>query len=442
MNGSGDYPVIRLVRGGRVIDPATGFDGIADVRIDAAGRIEDIVANGSGADESVPPNAILDAMGKMVAPGFIDLHTHLREPGREDEETVASGSVAGVRGGFTTLCCMPNTEPAIADQETVRFVLDRALAAPGRVHPIGAITRERKGESLAEIAEMVAAGAVAFSDDGSPVVSAGLLRRAMEYARMFNVPIACHCETPDLSRDGVMYEGFVSVKLGLRGIPAVSEQICVARDIALARATGARLHICHVSTAGSVEIIRAAKAEGMGVTAEATPHHLILTDDLIAENFDPMLKVNPPLGTQEEVDAVRQGVADGTIDCIATDHAPHAEQEKDGEFDLAPFGMIGLGTALSICRQALIDTGVLDWPGLIARLTYRPAQAFGLDAGRLAKGQAADVVVIDPERVWTATPEALASKSKNSPFLGWELKGRVCATLVGGRLVHQLNGDT
>jgi len=352
MNGSGDYPVIRLVRGGRVIDPATGFDGIADVRIDAAGRIEDIVANGSGADESVPPNAILDAMGKMVAPGFIDLHTHLREPGREDEETVASGSVAGVRGGFTTLCCMPNTEPAIADQETVRFVLDRALAAPGRVHPIGAITRERKGESLAEIAEMVAAGAVAFSDDGSPVVSAGLLRRAMEYARMFNVPIACHCETPDLSRDGVMYEGFVSVKLGLRGIPAVSEQICVARDIALARATGARLHICHVSTAGSVEIIRAAKAEGMGVTAEATPHHLILTDDLIAENFDPMLKVNPPLGTQEEVDAVRQGVADGTIDCIATDHAPHAEQEKDGEFDLAPFGMIGLGTALSICRQA------------------------------------------------------------------------------------------
>lgn len=433
MTGSLVWPRIRAIVGGRVIDPAVGLDEIADVLI-ADGRI-DSIHRGAGA--GLPPEDTLNAEGLIVAPGFVDLHTHLREPGREDEETVETGSAAGVKGGFTTLCCMPNTEPAIADQETVRFVVDRARSAAGRVHPIGAITKDRRGEALAEIAEMVAAGAVAFSDDGSPVANAGLLRRAMEYARMFDVTLVSHCETPDLSRNGVMHEGFISVKLGLRGIPAISEEICVARDIALARATGCRIHIAHVSTAGSVEIVRSAKAGGVPVTAEVTPHHLILTDDLIARDFDPFLKVNPPLRAQRDVDALRQGLIDGTIDCIATDHAPHAEQEKDGEFDLAPFGMIGLETALGVCQKALIGTGLLDWPTLIDCLTSRAANVFRLNAGRLAPGAPADVVCFDPQAAWTVSVPTLISKSKNSPYIGWTLHGLVYFTLVEGRLVYR-----
>ncbi len=422
---------IRAIVGGRVIDPASGYDGVADVLI-ANGKIEQIKPN-SGADPGDP--AVFNASGMIVAPGFVDLHVHLREPGREDAETVESGSAAGVRGGFTTLCCMPNTEPPIADQAMVRFVLDRAKAAPGRVHPIGAITRNRQGEVLAEIAEMVGAGAVAFSDDGAPVSNAGILRRAMEYSRMFDVPLVSHCETLDLGRDGVMHEGLISFKLGLRGIPAISEEICVARDIALARSTGARLHIAHVSTAGSVEIIRRAKAEGVRVTGEAAPHHLILTDDLIAKDFDPLYKVSPPLRPQKDVDALRQGLLDGTIDCIATDHAPHAWQEKDGEFDLAPFGMIGLETALGVCRRALIDTGLMEWPLLIDCLTRRAADTFGLVVGRLIPGAPADVVCFDPDAEWTVSEDTLHSKSKNSPYLGWKLNGVVRSTLVEGHLV-------
>jgi dihydroorotase len=428
---------IHAIVGGRVIDPASGHDGIADVVI-KNGTIAEIKPK-SGAKPGDP--GVIDATGMFVTPGFVDLHCHLREPGREDAETVESGSAAGVRGGFTTLCCMPNTEPAIADQGMVRFVLDRALAAPGRVHPIGAITRERKGEVLAEIAEMVVAGAIAFSDDGAPVSNAGILRRAMEYSRMFDVPLVSHCETMDLGRDGVMHEGFISAKLGLRGIPAISEEICVARDIALARSTGARLHIAHVSTAGSVDIIRAAKAEGVRVTGEVAPHHLILTDDLIAKDFDPLFKVNPPLRTQKDVDALRRGLLDGTIDCIATDHAPHAWQEKDGEFDLAPFGMIGLETALGVCRRALIDTGLLEWPQLIDCLTRRPADAFKMSVGRLTPGAPADVVCFDPESEWTVALDSLHSKSKNSPYLGWALKGVVRSTLVAGQLVFDGRAD-
>jgi dihydroorotase len=428
---------IRAIVGGRVIDPASGHDGVADVWI-ANGTIDRIETN-SGANPNDPD--VIDASGLIVAPGFVDLHVHLREPGREDAETVESGSAAGVRGGFTTVCCMPNTEPAIADQGMVRFVMDRALAAPGRVHPIGAITRDRRGEVLAEIAEMVVAGAIAFSDDGAPVANSGLLRRAMEYSRMFDVPLVSHCEMIDLGRDGVMHEGHVSAKLGLRGIPAISEEICMARDIALARSTGARLHIAHVSTAGSVEIIRAAKAQGVRVTAEVTPHHLILTDDLIAKDFDPLYKVNPPLRTQKDVDALRQGLLDGAIDCIATDHAPHAWQEKDGEFDLAPFGMIGLETALGVCHRALIETGLTDWPTLVDCLSRRAADVFELETGRLAGGAPADVVCFDPDADWTVTVASLHSKSKNSPYLGWTLNGVVRATLVGGQMVFDGRGD-
>ena len=430
-------PQVRCIAGGRVIDPASGFDDVANVWIkgDQIDRIEPSGSEVPAADD------VINARGLIVCPGFIDLHTHLREPGREDEETVESGSWAGVRGGFTTVCCMPNTEPAIADQGNLRFVLDRALSAPGRVRPIGAITRERKGETLAEIADMVSAGAVAFSDDGSPVENAGLLRRAMEYARMFDVPIVSHCETMSLSSDGVMHEGPVSARLGLRGIPAISEEICVARDIALAKETGSRFHVCHVSTAGSVEIVRAAKREGVRVTAEVTPHHLILTDDLIAMDFDPLYKVNPPLRPEVDIEALRQGLLDGTLDCIATDHAPHAWQEKDGEFDLAPFGMIGLETALGVCHRALIETGLMQWPQLIDCLTRRPADVFGLPEGRLTPGAAANVVCFDPNAEWNVAVENIYSKSKNSPYLGWSINGVVQATVVGGQHVFNIERD-
>ncbi|HWO56954.1 MAG TPA: dihydroorotase [bacterium] len=434
------YRSVGLIRSGRVIDPASGFDGVADVHIDERGRVLRVEKPSGARPADAGPHAVIDAAGKIVAPGFIDLHVHLREPGREDEETVATGSAAGVKGGFTTVCCMPNTEPAIADQETVRFVLDRAQAAPGRVHPIGAITRDREGKSLAQISDMIEAGAVAFSDDGAPVASAGLLRRAMQYAQMFNVPIVEHCEVPELSGQGVMHEGVISSKLGLKGIPAASEEICLARDIALARETGCHLHAAHLSTKGSVEIVRRAKSEGIRVTAEVTPHHLILTDDIIARDFDPLFKVNPPLRTAADVEALREGLRDGTIDCIATDHAPHAWQEKDGEFDLAPFGMVGLETALGVCIRALIESRVLDWPLLIACLTQRPAAAFHLDAGTIKPGAPADLVVIDPDAKWTVTADNLISKSKNSPFLGWELNGVVTAAVVDGRLVHHANG--
>lgn len=426
-------PGVRAIVGGRVIDPASGHDGVADVLI-VDGCVERV---GRGAAAGLPDDSVVHAEGLIVAPGFVDLHVHLREPGREDEETVETGSAAGVRGGFTTVCCMPNTEPAIADQETVRFVVDRARAALGKVHPIGAITKDRKGEALAEIAEMVSAGAVAFSDDGAPVANAGLLRRAMEYARMFDVTLISHAETPDLSRDGVMHEGVVSAKLGLRGMPAISEEICVARDIALSRLTGCHLHIAHVSTADSVGLVRAAKANGVRVTAEVTPHHLILTDDLIARDFDPLLKVNPPLRTQRHVDALRQGLLDGSINCIATDHAPHAEQEKDGEFDQASFGMTGLETALGVCHRALIETGLCDWPFLVDCMTRRAAAVFGLKAGQIAPGAEADIVCFDPNAQWQVTVQTLASKSKNSPFLGWTLTGVIRTTLVDGRPVYQ-----
>jgi dihydroorotase len=438
------------IRGGRVIDPANGIDAFAGVLIED-GRIAAVGKDaGKGAGETI------DASGLVVCPGFVDIHTHLREPGFEHKETIESGTWAAARGGFTTVCAMPNTEPPTDSAGAVDFVL-RLAAETGlvRVLPIGCVTRRREGKELAELAELAQAGAVAFSDDGSPVTDAGLMRRALEYAGMLATPVIDHCEDPALS-GGVMHEGWVATRLGLRGIPAAAEETMVARDIALAAETGSHVHLAHVSTAGSVELIRQAKARGLPVTAEVTPHHLALTHEAVltgpAESlttlaYDTNAKVNPPLRSPEDVAACVAGLVDGTIDCIATDHAPHAIQDKLCEFDAAAFGISGLETALSLCLTAL------DIETAIQRLTIAPVRALGLDRriegpvlsrveglGSLSPGAPADVALIDPAAEWTVEPSAsggFASKGKNTPLAGRTLRGRVTATVYGGKVVWQ-----
>ena len=423
------------IRGGRVIDPANNIDTVADVLIED-GRIVSIGEH-SGAGETI------DASGLIVCPGFVDIHTHLREPGFEHKETIESGTQAAARGGFTTVCAMPNTEPPTDSAGAVDFVLRRA-AETGlvRVLPIGCVTRRREGKELAELAELARAGAVAFSDDGSPVADAGLMRRALEYAGMLATPVIDHCEDPALS-GGVMHEGWVATRLGLRGVPAAAEETMVARDIALAAETGSHVHLAHVSTAGSVELVRQAKARGLAVTAEVTPHHLALTHEAVltgpAETpaglaYDTNAKVNPPLRSREDVAACVAGLVDGTIDCIATDHAPHAIQDKLCEFDAAAFGISGLETALALCLTAL------DIETAIQRLTVAPVRAIGLDRrieglGTLSPGAPADVALIDPAAEWTVEPELFASKGKNTPLAGRTLRGRVTATVYGGKVV-------
>lgn len=426
-----------VIAGGRVIDPATGFDGEADLKV-AKGRIERIETGTrlSAHDIERSQGQVLDARGKVVTPGFVDLHVHFREPGREDEETVLSGSQAAVAGGFTTVCCMPNTDPAIDRQEVVQFVLHQSESAYCRVRPIAAITRDRKGEILTEMGELKRAGAVAFSDDGSPVEQAVTMRRALQYARQFDMPVASHCEEMSLSAGGSMHEGYTSTRAGLRGIPALAEELMVARDIELAAETGAHLHLCHLSTVRSVALVREAKKRGVRVTCEATPHHFSLTDDLIPERYDTFLKVNPPVRTAADVKAIIKGLQDGTIDCIATDHAPHAREEKDLEFDQAPFGLIGLETALSVSITSLVRTGKLSLPELVALLTSRPAGVFSLAAGRLEPGAAADVCVFDPDLEVQFPAGTFYSKSQNSPFADRPWTGAVCQTVVDGHIVY------
>jgi dihydroorotase len=428
-----------LIRGGRVIDPASRFDDIADVLIED-GRIAAI-----GRDVSANDARVIDVTGRVIAPGFVDLHTHLRDPGLEYKEDIASGTVAAARGGFTTVCAMPNTEPAMDTRPTVEYVLREAAArASVRVLPIGAVTRGRAGAELAELGDLAAAGCVAFSDDGAPVHNAMIMRRALEYASTFDLPIIDHCEDPSLAHDAVMNEGWVSTRLGLRGAPAAAEESAVMRDIALAEATGAHLHIAHVSTRGAVEAIRAAKRRGVRVTAEVTPHHLTLTDAIVAFGalggdelvYETNAKVNPPLRTQADVDACVDALADGTIDCIATDHAPHAVIEKLCEFDDAAFGISGLETAFGLCMR-LVHDGRIALPTLIERLTAGPAHALGLarhiaGIGTLAAGAPADVVAIDDEQEWVVEPERFASKGKNTPLAGVTLRGAVVATYVAG----------
>jgi dihydroorotase len=420
-----------LIRGGRVVDPAQGIDRIDDVLV-RDGRIAVIGGGAAAADE------VLDATGLVVSPGLIDMHVHLREPGREEDETIETGTRAAIAGGFTSVACIPNTEPPIDTQGAVEFIHQKAARADTcNVFVVGCVSRERAGKELAEIGQLVEAGAVAFSDDGAPVYDAELMRRAFEYCRMFDMPILAHEEVLELSRGGVMHEGLVSMILGLTGMPKAAEEVMIGRDIALAEATGGRLHVMHVSTAGGVDLIRAAKARGARVTAEACPHHFTLTDESL-RGFDSNFKMSPPLRTAADVDAIIAGLVDGTIDCIATDHAPHAREKKMLELDRAPFGILGLETAVGLSVTRLIVPGRIGWPRLVEAMSTLPARILGIDRGTLRPGAVADITLIDPQISWKVDVNTFRSKSVNSPFHGWTLQGRAVATIVAGRVKYRL----
>ncbi|MDD5439440.1 MAG: dihydroorotase [Candidatus Omnitrophica bacterium] len=418
-----------VIKNGRVIDPANKRDGIFDILVDN-GLIAKI-----GHGLKTNGVKIIDAKDKIVTPGLIDIHVHLREPGREDEETILTGGRAAVKGGFTAICCMPNTTPSCDDQATVKFIIDTAKKHHyAKVYPIGAITKKREGKELSEIAELKASGCVGLSDDGDSVLDAALMRRALEYASSFDLPILAHCEDKALSEGGSINEGFVSTVLGLKAIPNKAESIIIERDLALAALAGAHIHIAHVSTREGVWAIRQARQKGVRVSAEATPHHLALTD-ACARTFDTNTKVNPPLRTEDDVAALKAGLKDGTIDIIASDHAPHLESEKDVEYDQAPFGMIGLETSFAVVKAELIDKKILSWPELIAKMTVNPARMLGLPLGTLSETMPADITVIDPDEEWIYTRDSIVSKSRNSPFLNRHFKGRVTGVIVDGRIV-------
>ena len=421
-----------LIKNGRVVDPASSLDAVQDVLISGA-RIERV-----GPDLPVAADTtVLDATGKIVCPGFIDIHVHLREPGYEYKETVATGTRAAAAGGFTAVCCMANTQP-VNDNRSITDYIRAKAAVEGivRVYPIGAVTRGLGGEELAELAELAEAGCVAFSDDGKCVMNAALYRRAMEYTLPFGAPIISHAEDHELSRGTAMHEGVVSTELGVPGAPAAAEDIMVARDILLAELTGAHVHIAHLSTAGAVRLVRDAKARGLRVTAEVTPHHLLLTEDAV-RTFDANAKMNPPLRSKRDTEVLLEALVDGTIDCIATDHAPHAGSEKEGEFDRAAFGIIGLETAVGLLLDRLVGPGALPLGTLISRLSRDPARLLGLPGGSLAPGAAADLTLIDPGATWTVDPAKFASKSRNTPFGGWSVTGRPWKTIVGGGIVWE-----
>lgn len=425
-----------LLEGGRVLDPSQGVDRTGDVLIED-GRVAASGEKLAGREGA----AVVDVSGLVVAPGLIDLHAHLREPGDEHKETIESGARAAAAGGFTTVLAMPNTDPPIDDPAAVGFVLAAGLRAGGaRVLPVGAASRGQLGEQMTEVGELVAAGAVAVSDDGHPIASSGFMRRLLEYTQTFGIPVLQHAEDRELAAGGVMNEGRVATALGLRGQPNAAEAAMVARDVLLAALTGGHLHVCHVSTREAVEQIRRAKERGVPVTAEVTPHHLVLTEEAV-RGYRTEAKMNPPLRTESDREAVRQALADGTIDAIATDHAPHHYEEKEREFDDAPFGVVGLETALGVGVSELVSSGLLSLSDLVDRLSCAPARIMGLPAGTLRSGSPADIVVFDPEEEWTVDPGRFLSLSRNTPFAGRRLTGRVRLTLVGGRTVFRSNED-
>ena len=422
-----------LIRNGRLIDPAHRRDEVTDLLIEN-GKVSRI---GKSLKSDGPKSEIqiIDGTDKWVVPGLVDVHVHLREPGFEYKETIKSGTEAAAAGGFTSVCCMPNTNPVNDNQAVTRMIREKARQE-GLVHvfPIGAITKGSKGEELSEIGDLVEAGCVAITDDGKPVMNSAVMRRAMEYSLAFDLPVIDHCEDEHLMNGGVMNEGVVSMELGLRGIPAAAEEVMVARNLILAELTGARLHLAHISTAGSVRLVRDAKSRGTRVSAETCPHYFILTEEAV-RGYNTTAKMNPPLRTVQDRDAIRQGLRDGTLDVIATDHAPHAEDEKNREFDLAPFGIVGLETALPLTLR-LVEEGVLSLDEAVAKVTVNPARVMRLNKGHLGIGADADLCLIDPEATWTVDPRRLRSKSNNTPFAGWRIKGSVAMTIVDGRVVY------
>ncbi|MCM8812738.1 MAG: dihydroorotase [Candidatus Omnitrophica bacterium] len=416
-----------LIKQGKIVSHRARRTETADILVDQE-RIVRIGKKIAARDVQ----QVIDAQGLPVFPGFVDMHTHLREPGYEYKETIQSGCRAAAAGGFTSVCCMPNTNPPLDNQAAVEFVVRRARECGGvNVFPIGAITRGRLGKELSEIGDLKKSGVVGLSDDGSAVVNAELLRRAMEYASMFDLPILCHCEDPDLAAGGVMHEGKISTVLGLKGIPSIAESIIVARDIALAAYTGARVHICHVSCADSVDRIRRAKRQGVAVTAECCPHHFTLTDEAVS-GYDTATKVNPPLRTRQDVEAIKKGLRDGTIDCIATDHAPHAAVEKDAEYANAPFGIIGLETAFALVISELVNQDVLTLAQVVEKMAWRPSEILRLGRGSISEGAPADLTIVDPLQEWTIGREHLFSKSANTPFIGRKVRGKVLYTVANG----------
>jgi dihydroorotase len=426
--------VITWIRGGELVDPEKGSVDKVDVMIER-GRISRILPNGTLKDPGTRVR-VLDATGKLVIPGLVDMHVHLREPGEEYKETVESGTRAAVSGGFTAVACMPNTIPPNDCRSVTEFLVEQARKARlAKVYPVAAITMGRRGELLTEFGDLRTAGAVGVSDDGSPVVNSQVMRRALEYARHFSLTVISHCEDPTLSAGGVVHEGAVATRVGLPGISPASEEIMVCRDICLAKWTGCPVHIAHVSTAGSVEQIRRAKESGVPVTAETAPHYFTLDHGAVAA-YDTCAKVNPPLRTPEDVASIRGGLRDGTIDAIATDHAPHSPLEKEVEFDKAASGMIGLETALPL-TLVLVREGILSLPEAIRKLSLNPARILGVPGGRPAVDSEADLVILNPDREYVLTESDIVSRSKNTPFIGRQLKGRVELTMIGGRVVWQ-----
>ena len=421
-----------LITKGLVIDPVNKMNDVMNVAL-KDGKIHSVTKD---LPKGFSPNITIDARGLWVVPGLMDLHVHLREPGREDKETIDTGTRAAAAGGFTGIACMPNTNPVLDEESKIRYVVQRGERCPCRIYPIGAITRNLEGEALSPFAEMVSAGARAFSDDGKSVYRSSMMRNALNYSKSFNVPIVCHCEDPDLSEGGHMNESNVSTMLGIRGMPSISEEVIVARDIMLAEYLGARVHICHVSTAGSVQLIRWAKKRGAQVTCETCPHYFVFTDEDCL-TYDTNKKMNPPLRTALDREAVINGLADGTIDIIVSDHAPHCAEEKDVEFDAAAFGVIGMETMLGAAITYLVKKDVLSTSNLINKMSVIPNRIFGLSGGSLLSGSIADITVIDPETKWKVDPSSFYSKSRNCVFTDMELTGFARWTILGGKIVFE-----